>query len=162
MTGHYSPSPIVEVRPSSIQGMGVFALQFIPRGTRIIEYTGERISHEESDRRYDDDAAERAHTFLFIVDSKTVIDAAVGGNEARFINHSCDPNCESLNEDKRIWIEAIRDIQPGEELTYDYQLERPGRWEARFEQEYACRCGALNCRGIMIAKPKKPQRKKRR
>ncbi len=140
--------------------MGVFALHFIPRGTRVIEYTGEQISHEESDRRYDDDAARRAHTFLFILDNKTVIDAAVGGNEARFINHSCDPNCESLIEDGHIWIEAIRDIQPGEELGYDYQLERPGRWRAEFETEYACHCGAPNCRGVMLVKPKKPQRRK--
>ena len=123
-----STLPMIEVRPSTIQGMGVFALQFIPRGTRVIEYTGEHISHEESDRRHDDDAAGRAHTFLFIHDNKTVIDAAGGGNEARFINHACDPNCESLTEDGHIWIEAIRDIQPGEELSYDYQLERPGRW----------------------------------
>ena len=99
---------------------------------------------------------------MFILDDETVIDAAVGGNEARFINHSCNPNCESLIEDGHIWIEAIRDIQPGQELAYDYQLERPGHWRGEFEQEYACHCGGPNCRGIMLVKPKKPQRRKQK
>src|SRR6476620_1702007 len=92
-----------ELRRSGIQGKGAFATRPIKRGTRIIEYTGERISPEEADRRYDD--------------------AAMDGNDARFINHSCAPNCEAVDERKRIYIEAIRDIVPGEELTYDYQYE---------------------------------------
>ncbi|MGB8646932.1 MAG: SET domain-containing protein-lysine N-methyltransferase [Anaerolineae bacterium] len=152
---------MIEVRPSPIQGMGVFALRPIPKGTRVVEYIGERISHAESDRRYDDDAMGRAHTFLFIVDDATVIDAAVGGNEARFINHSCAPNCESLIEAGRVWIETIRNIARGEELSYDYQLERPGRYRQEYEQEYACHCGAPTCRGILLVKPKKPRQRKR-
>src|SRR5512135_2830277 len=108
------------VRPSSIQGLGAFALAAIPEGTRIIEYRGERISPAEADRRYDDDASEHPRVLLFSVNSRTVIDAGVGGNEAQFINHSCEPNCEAVTEKRRVFIEALRDITPGEELLYDY------------------------------------------
>ncbi len=140
--------------------MGVFALVPIARGTRIVEYAGERISNEEADRRYDDDAAPHSHTVLFILDRSTVIDAAVGGNEARFINHSCDPNCESMIQDGHVYIESIRDIRAGEELTYDYMLERPGRYRPEYDERYACHCGAANCRGTMLVKPRRPRRRK--
>src|SRR5690242_18595937 len=93
-----------ELRRSSIQGRGAFATRAIRKGTRIIEYTGERISPQEADRRYDDGGMGRHHTFLFSIDSKTCIDAAVDGNDARFINHSCAPNCEAIDEKKRIFI----------------------------------------------------------
>src|SRR5581483_2931820 len=115
-----------EVRSSDIQGFGAFAVRPIPKGTRIIEYTGERISHEEADARYDDAAMERHHTFLFTVDEKTVIDAKRKGNDSRFINHSCEPNCETVVEKGRIFIDAIQDISPGEELFFDYAYERDG------------------------------------
>jgi SET domain-containing protein len=150
--------PYHEVRPSPIQGQGVFAVRRIRKGTRILEYTGERITPEEADRRYDDDAVERPHTFLFTVNKRTVIDGAVHGNEARFINHSCDPNCEAVDDDGRIFIEALRTIQPGEELTYDYYLERPGRYRKEWEKRYACHCGAPNCRGIMLLPRKRRAR----
>ena len=81
-----------------MHGLGVFAAKRIPKGARIIEYVGERVSHDEADRRYEDKDASDSHTFLFIVDSKTVIDAGADGNDARFFNHSCDPNCESTVE----------------------------------------------------------------
>jgi SET domain-containing protein len=149
-----------EVRSSSIHGRGVFALRRIRKGTRLIEYTGERISPEEADRRYDDDALDIPHTFLFTVDKRTVIDAAVDGNEARFINHSCDPNCEAVDEAGHIFIEAVRSIRPGEELTYDYHLERDGRWRAEWAQRYTCRCGAPNCRGTLLVKPRRPRNSK--
>ena len=148
-----------ELRRSSIQGRGAFATRPIKRGTRIIEYTGERISPEEADRRYDDGGMGRHHTFLFSVDSKTCIDAAVDGNDARFINHSCDPNCEAVDERKRIYIEAIRDIAEGEELTYDYQYERDGTEDEKWEKIYLCKCGAATCRGTILA-PKKKRGKK--
>ena len=148
-----------ELRRSGIQGRGAFATRPIKRGTRIIEYTGERISPEEADHRYDDEGMGRHHTFLFSIDSKTCIDAAVGGNEARFINHSCAPNCEAIDEKKRIYIEAIRDIAPGEELTYDYAYERDGTEDEAGEKLYVCKCGAPTCRGTILA-PKKKRGKK--
>jgi SET domain-containing protein len=144
--------PWFEVRGSAIQGRGVFALRHIPQDTWIVQYTGETITHEESDRRYDDDAMRRHHTFLFVLDDHHVIDAAVGGSDARYINHSCEPNCEAVYEedDGEIWIVAVRDIQPGEELTYDYgyTVEMESWEEAR--RLYPCRCGAPTCRGTIL------------
>ena len=147
------------LRDSPIQGRGAFATRPIRRGTRIIEYTGEVISHDEADRRYDDGTMGRHHTFLFSVSRKKVIDAGVDGNDARFINHSCAPNCEAVDERSRIYIEAIRDIAPGEELTYDYAYERDGTEDETWEKVYVCKCGAPTCRGTILA-PKKPRGKK--
>jgi SET domain-containing protein len=140
-----------ELRSSHIQGVGAFALRPIPKGTRIIEYTGERITHEEANARYDDAAMERHHTFLFSVDEQTVIDATRVGNDARYINHSCDPNCESVIEEGRVFIDAIRDISPGEELFFDYAYERDGEEEPEDEKHYACHCGAPTCRKTILA-----------
>lgn len=145
--------PWLEIRQSPIHGRGAFAVRFIPKGTRIVEYVGERITPEEADERYDDDAMEHAHTFLFTVDEETVVDAGRGGKDARYINHSCDPNCEAVIEDGRIFIEAIRDVPRGAELTYDYQLERGGRLSEGWQRRYACRCGAKACRGTMLEPP---------
>jgi SET domain-containing protein len=142
--------PLVEVRDSPIHGRGVFAVRRIRKGTRVIEYTGERVSHAEADRRYDDRPEDDSHTFLFIVDRHTVIDAGVGGNEARFINHACDPNCESVIERRRVFIEALRDIEPGEELAYDYQIQRESDDPPNVEEIWACRCGTQHCRGTML------------
>src|ERR1700676_1402098 len=116
--------PMIEVRHSPVHGYGVFALRRIRKGTTIMEYLGDRVSHEEAAARYENKHPNDNHTFLFTVDSKTVIDGGVGGNDARYINHGCDPNCTSTAEKKRIYVEAIRTIQPGEELAYDYQIER--------------------------------------
>jgi len=160
MPGRNRP-PLFEVRASSIQGLGVFALRRIRKGTRIIEYQGERITHQEADRRYDDDQSEHPHILLFTVNKKTVIDAGVGGNEAKYINHSCEPNCEAVIEDGRVYIEALRTISPGEELTYDYQLEREGDQDPAWEQRYACRCGASTCRGTMLASQSKSRKKRK-
>jgi hypothetical protein len=146
-----------EIRRSSIQGRGAFATRRIRKGTRLIEYVGERITPEAADQRYQDDINVRHHTFLFSVDRKTVIDAAVDGNDARFINHSCDPNCEAVDDRRRIFIEAIRTIQPGEELTYDYQYERDEDYDAEWESHYVCQCGTAKCRGTILA-PKKQKR----
>jgi uncharacterized protein len=155
-------SPLFEVRASPIAGLGVFATRRIRRGARIIEYVGERISSEEASERYDDDAMKHHHTFLFAVDDDTVIDAAVGGNEARFVNHACAPNCEAVNEDGRIFIEAIEDIAKGTELVYDYALVREDRWKESWRKLYACRCGAPKCRGTILAKPKPPKKRAKR
>ena len=149
------PAPLHVVRVSKIQGRGVFARVAIAKRTRIIEYTGEHVSHAESDRRYLDGAMARHHTFLFTLNRRTVIDGAVNGNDARFINHSCAPNCESVIEKGHIWIEATRAIARGEELAYDYQYERDGSETAEDEAHYACGCGAARCRGTILA-PAKP------
>ena len=131
----------------------------IRKGTRIIEYVGERISQKEADRRYDDASMKRHHTFLFALDNGKVIDAAVGGNDARYINHSCDPNCEAIESRSRIFIEALRDIAKGEELYYDYAYERTSETTPEDEELYKCLCGSAKCRGSILA-PSKPARKK--
>ncbi len=151
-------NPFFELRRSRIQGRGAFALRKIRRGTRIVQYVGEVIDDDEADRRYDDDAMGRHHTFLFTLDDDTCVDGAVGGNEASYINHSCDPNCEAVIVDGRIFIEALRTIQPGEELLYDYQYEREGSGP-EYDAQYPCRCGSPNCRGTIV-KPEKKRRKK--
>jgi uncharacterized protein len=155
-------TPLFEVRHSPIHGYGVFALRRIRKGTTVIEYLGDRVSHAQADARYEDKDPNDNHTFLFTVDAKTVIDAGVNGNEARYINHGCEPNCESTTVNKRIFIEAIRTIQPGEELAYDYQIQRDSDDEPNVDQIYACRCGAKNCRGSMLEAPKKLRKPARR
>lgn len=146
-----------ELRRSRIQGTGAFATRLIRKGQRIIEYAGERISNKEADRRYDESRMHRHHTFLFTVDRKTVVDGASEGNEARYINHSCAPNCEAVIEDGRIWIYALRTIRPGDELGYDYRYQRSGDAEedAEMEKFYRCRCGAPTCRGTILLPPRK-------
>lgn len=155
---------LVEVRSSLIQGLGVFATRPIRKGMRIIEYEGERISAAEGDRRYENASADTP-VLLYVVDKRTVIDAGVGGNDARFINHSCEPNCQAVIESRRVYIEALRTITPGEELTYDYNLTRESSDTEQTELDYACHCGSSNCRGTMmepLPKRKKIKPKKRR
>ena len=164
-TAECALQPLIEVRASPLHGLGVFALRPIAAGTRVIEYLGERISHEEADRRYEDKSANDNHTFLFIADDATVIDAGVGGNEARFVNHACDPNCESVIEEARVFIDAIRSIAPGEELTYDYQIQREAGDPPDIDAIFGCRCGLARCRGTMMWPPRRrraPGRGKRR
>jgi hypothetical protein len=155
-----SRQPLYEVRHSPVHGYGVFALRKIRKGTTITEYLGERVSHEEADSRYENKDANDNHTFLFTVDSKTVIDGGVNGNDARYINHGCDPNCESSTLKKRIYVEAVRTIQPGEELAYDYQIERDPDDPPNVDEIFACRCGAAKCRGSMLVARKEPRKKK--
>jgi hypothetical protein len=143
-------APRISVRRSPIHGRGVFAAQRIRPGTRIIEYTGERISYDECARRYDDDNMTSHHTFAFMIGPDLVIDAGRGGTAARFINHSCDPNCVAVQESDRVFIEALRNIQPGVELAYDYALQREGRPRLSWKRLYACHCGAANCRGTIL------------
>jgi hypothetical protein len=148
------PNPYLELRTSDIQGTGAFAIRNIKKGTRIIEYLGQRISWRTADKRYDDDKMGRHHTFLFTVDDKIVIDGAVHGNAARFLNHSCDGNCEAVTDRKRIFIEARKSIKAGEELLYDYQYERTDEHTAEDEKLYACRCGSPKCRGSILSAKK--------
>jgi SET domain-containing protein len=145
------------LRNSAIQGRGIFAARRIRKGERIIEYTGEIITVEEEQRRYDDDSMSRHHTFLFQIDEKTTIDATRKGGIARYINHSCDPNCEAVWEEGRIFIEAIKNIQPGLELTYDYGYEHEGALTPEVSAFYFCRCGSENCRGTILSPSNNPQ-----
>ena len=151
--------PFFRVRRSRVHGYGAFALRRIRKGTRVCEYLGERITHREADRRYKSKAEDDNHTFLFIVDKKTVIDAGVGGNAARFINHSCDGNCESVIEKGRVWIEATRTIQPGQELGYDYEIGREPDDPDDVDEIFACRCGWPKCRGTMLWPPERTDKK---
>jgi len=155
-------SPLIEVRNSPVHGRGVFAVQPIKKGTRILEYLGDRVSHEAADKRYEDHDENDNHTFLFIVDKKTVIDAGVGGNDARFINHQCEGNCESVIENRRVFIDAVRDIEPGQELGYDYEIGREKDDPPNVDEIYACRCGSPKCRGTMLWPAKRPQPKRRK
>ena len=145
----------LEARASEIDGTGCFARQHIPAGTRIIEYLGQRIPpsvvEERSMVAVDDlgEIIEESRVYMFFVDWRTTIDGGVNGNDARFMNHSCDPNCKSTIEDRRVFIDALRDIEPGEELTFDYKLDVNASTEAK--KRYACLCGAPNCRGTMLA-----------
>lgn len=141
-----------EARRSQIQGRGVFATRRIRKGTRLIEYKGEIISDAEADRRYPFEEEERHHTFLFRLDSGNVIDAGPRGSIAKYINHSCDPNCEAVEEDEQIFIDAIRDIAKGEELVYDYNFILDEPHNAANKKLYPCNCGAKKCRGTILAK----------
>lgn len=155
-----SDTPAFKIRRSAISGRGAFAIRDIRKGERLIEYVGERITHAVADARYDDESMRSHHTFLFSVSRQTVIDASVGGNDARFINHSCDPNCEAVIVGSRVFIDAVKPMHAGEELAYDYGYERDGTETPEDQARYACRCGAKKCRGTILA-PKKPRRKKK-
>lgn len=138
------------VRTSPIHGRGVFALRYIAKHTRIIEYKGELISHEEADESNGEEHENPNHTMLWAVSDEIVIDATKRGNSARWINHSCAPNCEPEDEGNRIFIETRRDIRPGEELTYDYNLELSEPHTPAAKREYLCYCSARRCRGTML------------
>ncbi|HUH94637.1 MAG TPA: SET domain-containing protein-lysine N-methyltransferase [Casimicrobiaceae bacterium] len=140
------------VRKSPIHGRGVFALTQLAKGTPIVEYKGRRTSWEEATVLPDSDPDNPAHTFLFGLKDGRVIDARRGGNAARWINHSCDPNCEAFEDEaSRIFIEARRTIRRGEELTYDYRLAVDGKLSTRERIRYVCRCGARKCRGSLLS-----------
>jgi SET domain-containing protein len=136
---------LLKVTASGVHGRGVYAKNFIPAGTRIIEYTGRRIAWEEAEDNEND-----SHTFIFGLEGGKVINAAIGGNEARWINHSCDPNCEAILEKGRVFIDATRDIERGEELFYDYSLEIDEPITEKAKKAYACLCGSPNCRGTLL------------
>ena len=147
-----------ELRRSKIQGIGAFAIQDIPKGTRLIEYTGEKISNAEADRRAEEDTSGRHHTFLFVLNKKQVIDATYGGNESMYINHSCDPNAETFIPRGRIWIESMRDIAAGEEITYDYQYDMDPKYtDDDLFRLYACRCGSPKCRKTIVKTRRRPK-----
>ena len=141
----------VKVRRSGIHGRGVFVMDRVRKGARIIEYTGRHLPWKEAENQPPRDPADPYHTFLFSLDNGDVIDAAVGGNESRWINHSCDPNCETIEtDDDRIFVHALRSLRPGEELFYDYKMVPSERRTKKLEKEYACLCGTARCRGTIL------------
>jgi SET domain-containing protein len=154
----------IAVRNSPIHGRGVYATADIAKGERVMEYRGEIISWKAADERPPSDPNDPHHTFLFsLSDGKKVIDASQKGNDARWINHSCDPNCETEETGSgRVFIEALRDIGAGEELNYDYCLIIDEKLTKTLKQQYACRCGAAKCRGTMLALPEKKKKKKKK
>ncbi len=141
----------IQTRRSGVHGKGVFAVQDIAEGEVLIEYTGEVISWQEAQDRHPHDPLQPNHTFYFHVDEDRVIDANVGGNSSRWINHSCDPNCYADERDGRIFIKALRNIAAGEELNYDYGLIIDERYTPKLKAEYPCWCGSTNCRGTLLA-----------
>lgn len=148
----------LEIRRSRLGGRGVFTTRAIPKGTLLLEYLGERISHEEAGERYYAAKDPDAFVLLFTVDRRVVIDGGAGGRAARYVNHSCDPNCEADEIGGRIFITAIRDIPAGAELTYDYNMEAPSPLPRDWRRRYACRCGTSRCRGTMVIRPRRTRR----
>jgi SET domain-containing protein len=149
--------PFYVVRNSKVHGKGVFAARKIPAEAKVIEYKGQRISADEAAERGSSDPDNPFHTFFFSLEDGRLIDGGAKGNDARWINHACEPNCEAREEDGRVFIYALRDIQRGEELNYDYGLIIEERHTPTIKQSYGCRCGAPECRRTMLA----PKRKKR-
>jgi SET domain-containing protein len=146
------------VRNSKIHGNGVFAKRKIPAGTRVIEYKGERITWKQASKRDAHDPENPFHTFFFSLEDGRVIDGGDRGNESRWINHACEPNCEAREEDGRVFIYALRDIRRGEELNYDYGLVVDDRHTPSLKRSYACLCNAATCRHTMLAPKKRGSR----
>ena len=141
----------IQTRRSGVHGKGVFALGNLAEGETLIEYIGEVITWKEALRRHPHDPTDPNHTFYFHIDEKHVIDAKVGGNSSRWINHSCKPNCEADENDGRVFIKALRNIKAGEELFYDYGLIIDSPYTAKLLAEYPCWCGAKKCRATLLA-----------
>ena len=142
----------MQVRRSGIHGKGVFALRPIAAGEQVFEYKGKVLTWAQAKKQPPHFPDQPNHTFFFHIDDRHVIDGGSNGNAARWINHACDPNCEAdESDDKRIYIKALRDIRPGEELNYDYGLVLEGRHTAKVKKEFECRCGSRLCRGTMLA-----------
>ncbi|HSF88314.1 MAG TPA: SET domain-containing protein-lysine N-methyltransferase [Saprospiraceae bacterium] len=143
--------PYHVVRNSKIHGRGVFAARPIRKDIRILEYTGPIISEKEADKvGISTDKDGHSHTMLFQVSKKRVINGNEGG-DARYVNHGCDPNCETEQDGDQIFIKSLRAIKKGEELVYDYHLQVPGKITEKVKKEYACFCGSPKCRGTQIA-----------
>ena len=141
MTQPALATDLIVIRESPIHGRGAFAKRSIPRGQRVVEYLGQRISKRESLRR-----CERNNEYIFALNDDEDLDGNVPWNPARFFNHSCAPNCDAELQDGRIWIIARRDIQPGEEITFNYG------YDLEDYRDYPCRCGSPQCIGYIVAK----------
>jgi len=150
-TGNSSSDLFFRVKDSKVHGKGVFASRKIPAGTQIIEYQGKRITEKQADKRFGLDPDNPFHTFFFSLENGKMIDGGDEGNDARWINHACDPNCEAKEEKGRVFIHALKDIPRGVELCYDYGLIIDQRMTKKLKASYACRCGSDTCRGTMLA-----------
>jgi uncharacterized protein len=147
----------IVARRSPIHGNGVFAVEPIKKGEEIIQYKGTLMTHDEADEMYGD-GGETGHTFLFTLNDDYIIDANRKGNVARWINHSCNPNCEALVEENengnsrkdKVIIQARRNIKPGEELTYDYGIVLEVPHTARLKKLWKCLCGSPKCTGTLL------------
>ena len=154
--------PRIVVRRSGIHGRGVFARCRLREGETVCEYKGERIGEAESGRRYPENMDDLNHTFVFGVEHDLNIDGGAKGNIARWINHACDSNCDTYEKDKRIYVRAIRDIRPGEELSYDYAIEAGERLTKTVKARWPCWCGTKKCRGTVLVPAPKPRKKVKR
>ena len=152
------PASRLEVRTSGVHGLGVYATAPIRKGARIIEYTGRHLPWDEAMELPAHNPENPYHTFFFSLENGDVIDAGDGGNESRWINHSCTPNCETNEEGDRIFVYALRSLRPGEELFYDYRIIPAERRTKKLEKEFACFCGTRKCRGTML----EPKARRRR
>lgn len=159
VTGRNS-GPRFIVRRSGIHGRGVFARLWIREDETVIEYKGEIVSEAEIERRYPEDMDGINHTFVFGVEHDYNIDGGARGNAARWINHSCQPNCDTYEESRRIFVRAFRDIRPGEELTYDYAIEAGEPLTQAVKARWPCWCGSKKCRGTVLMATKKPRKRK--
>lgn len=151
----------IVIKKSKIHGTGVYASRDILKGTKVIEYVGEKITKEESDRRaklhferHLKDKENKGAIYIFELDDTYDLDGYVDWNPAKYINHSCEPNCETENEDGRIWIVAIRDIKKDEEITYNYGFDLENY------DEHPCFCGTKSCPGYIVDKKHWPELRK--
>lgn len=146
------------VRASGVHGKGVFAARDLEKGERIIEYKGERITWEQALKRHPHNPLEPNHTFFFDIDEGMVIDGGAQGNSARWINHSCSPNCKAeqieIDGEQRVFIKARKNISAGDELFYDYGLTIDARLTKKLKKEYQCLCGSKKCRGTLLKSSK--------
>jgi uncharacterized protein len=140
----------VIVRRSSVHGKGVFDMRPLSAGERVLEYKGELISWRKAVRRHQREGV-AGHTFLFGLSDGRVIDGSRGGNSARWLNHACAPNCETVEDACRIFIHTLRPIEAGEELFIEYLLETDDPPDEDIRAQYACRCATADCRQSMLA-----------
>lgn len=157
-TRRSTSSTLCKVKRSPIHGNGVFATRDIEPGERIIEYTGRRIDWPEALRRTAAANGPVNHTFYFSLADGNVIDGGDEGNDARWINHACGPNCEAYEDEGRVFIHALRLIEAGEELNYNYALVYDERHTPAVKKSFACRCGTPECLGTMLAPKKRKSR----
>ena len=150
------------MRRSDVHGNGVFAVEDLAEGETLIEYKGEVISWKEALRRHPHDPTQPNHTFYFHIDDGRVIDGNVNGNAARWINHSCEPNCEADEVNGRVYIKALRNIAAGEELNYDYGLIIDEPYTPKLLAEFPCWCGSENCRGTLLTPKDEDEEKKKK